>query len=1218
MGRKYILCLILPISVCWGANVIRGYDYRNLTVVRPSNALDPDLQLVGPNTIRPMQTLFSTAFNKIGDDLTYVDGGVTYGYAPFAEDLINTPNCIIFGGKNEGNYSGWGELFWSADGVTFTKFASKTDSSQPFKSQVSSGLFRSGIVTRQGWLFCYGAIGKFRLWLTPDKGTTWIQVSPPGVDVGQMNQFSWCGVDGDYIVVGSYTDRPYGPNKFWLSTDAGLSFTKIWEDDDSYVQTTPLTSISAFGATATMVFATDPGLAVNSGFSISGTQNFNETGRKVLTVSEDKLTYTYTTEKYGQEETTGIMTPTACPQHIHTVIWKPDTDHKEFYVSRGDDAKQLIYAVKNTDGVWARDPAQIIDPVLYPAMSTRAVSIGKYIYWAAENRGATDVWRMDTTTNTFVQKLMVASQENVYWYSQNVCSQVTYSIKKCGDLYFLGMLGPTLSRTLIYVSPDCENWAQLKWAPLDAAVTTGYYWFAGPVNGYMYTARRDNVGPTVNIVGEKFTTPSVRFIDAVPAQESITNILTTPNNDSFENNIGNWSGNRVAVSKQQNIAAFGSNCLKGVYQHIWGFEGYVYSPYVVSQCGYTPVAGDYITVSARVKLADQTDVDKIKFRTFFSVSNGNADSSYYALYNPTATIIPFIRELGDGWFRVAGSMKVLKDWAGKTIDVRAIVGASYSKINYYNIPISFYVDAAHISISKTQTNTHRILYNYSPGNTVVAPEYSAASLKDVPSVMSAHVAWKPARGSVELKAGQVAICQFVDEANRKINLSWTADSGPGRGKFKMSFDGFPGNPGAVESASAYEPMFEDVVHILFYSNAVGGPVGFIIKAPPGDFSVADSDGAAGNPWKECKLGAIPELTDSYGAGLFGFMKVYNGVVTAAVMQDLEVPGLSGDNDSIPDANDNCPYTYNPDQTDSDQDGVGDVCDRCPSIYDPNQMDMDHDGVGDVCDNCLTVNNPSQADSDSDGFGDVCDSCPSAYNPNQADSDLDGAADACDNCSAIYNPDQQDYDHDGVGDACDNCYRTTNPDQADSDQDGVGDACDNCVNTNNPDQLDSDHDGVGDACDNCPWGYNPDQTDSDYDGISDACDNCPATHNPDQADSDQDGFGDVCDNCPGLHNHNPADSDQDGFGDACDNCPSVYNPDQVDSDHDWIGDVCECSIRFNLDSTGAVDISDLVIFAADWLVRDVNLPGDFNSDGVVDLSDLDKLSRYWLSICNESN
>ena len=36
-----------------------------------------------------------------------------------------------------------------------------------------------------------------------------------------------------------------------------------------------------------------------------------------------------------------------------------------------------------------------------------------------------------------------------------------------------------------------------------------------------------------------------------------------------------------------------------------------------------------------------------------------------------------------------------------------------------------------------------------------------------------------------------------------------------------------------------------------------------------------------------------------------------------------------DGDGIPDANDNCPGDYNPDQNDFDEDGVGDECDECP-------------------------------------------------------------------------------------------------------------------------------------------------------------------------------------------------------------------------------------------------------------------------------------------------
>jgi hypothetical protein len=74
-----------------------------------------------------------------------------------------------------------------------------------------------------------------------------------------------------------------------------------------------------------------------------------------------------------------------------------------------------------------------------------------------------------------------------------------------------------------------------------------------------------------------------------------------------------------------------------------------------------------------------------------------------------------------------------------------------------------------------------------------------------------------------------------------------------------------------------------------------------------------------------------------------------------------------DNDGIPDNQDNCPNTYNPDQADSDGDGVGDACDT--------GQDSDGDGVPDDEDNCPNTYNPDQADSDGDGIGDACEYTP---------------------------------------------------------------------------------------------------------------------------------------------------------------------------------------------------------------------------------------------------
>ena len=58
--------------------------------------------------------------------------------------------------------------------------------------------------------------------------------------------------------------------------------------------------------------------------------------------------------------------------------------------------------------------------------------------------------------------------------------------------------------------------------------------------------------------------------------------------------------------------------------------------------------------------------------------------------------------------------------------------------------------------------------------------------------------------------------------------------------------------------------------------------------------------------------------------------------------------------------------------DSDDDGVPDTEDNCPDSPDPDQENLDGDCRGDLCDNCVAVPNPDQADTDGDGLGDPCD------------------------------------------------------------------------------------------------------------------------------------------------------------------------------------------------------------------------------------------------------
>lgn len=109
------------------------------------------------------------------------------------------------------------------------------------------------------------------------------------------------------------------------------------------------------------------------------------------------------------------------------------------------------------------------------------------------------------------------------------------------------------------------------------------------------------------------------------------------------------------------------------------------------------------------------------------------------------------------------------------------------------------------------------------------------------------------------------------------------------------------------------------------------------------------------------------------------------------------PDDDTDGDSIANNVDNCPLSYNPDQSDLDSNNVGDMCD----------VDIDGDGIINEFDNCPLVANFDQEDADTNGIGDLCD----------PDIDGDGIVNDLDNCPLKANTDQADADSNGIGDVC---------------------------------------------------------------------------------------------------------------------------------------------------------------------------------------------------------
>jgi hypothetical protein len=222
------------------------------------------------------------------------------------------------------------------------------------------------------------------------------------------------------------------------------------------------------------------------------------------------------------------------------------------------------------------------------------------------------------------------------------------------------------------------------------------------------------------------------------------------------------------------------------------------------------------------------------------------------------------------------------------------------------------------------------------------------------------------------------------------------------GSFDTSYGG-----GSTHAGDAFASRLDDDLTTLSFSTYLGGSnnevVGSIGLDSGGNVYVVGGTGSDD----------FPSTPGAYDQDFNGGTNDWGGDIFASVIP--KGYWTDSDEDSIPDANDNCPGVYNPGQGDGDGDEVGDSCDICEG-YDDND-DGDEDGVPDGCDDCT--------DTDDDGYGNpgyaanTCpdDNCPDDYNPEQEDTDADTVGDSCDNCITVYNPGQEDDDEDGIGNAC---------------------------------------------------------------------------------------------------------------------------------------------------------------------------------------------------------
>ncbi|MEM7247963.1 MAG: hypothetical protein AAF533_21690 [Acidobacteriota bacterium] len=244
-------------------------------------------------------------------------------------------------------------------------------------------------------------------------------------------------------------------------------------------------------------------------------------------------------------------------------------------------------------------------------------------------------------------------------------------------------------------------------------------------------------------------------------------------------------------------------------------------------------------------------------------------------------------------------------------------------------------------------------------------------------------------------------------------------------------------------------------------------------------------------------GATPAFDDDLELDIGSEIRLTPACCEPSGVSVVIVPG-DGDDDGLPDLEDNCPTVLNPAQLDADLDGVGDACDNCPSSFNPaHELATDCNGDGDTDDPGEGIR--EQCDVDDDGLGCACDPCPS--DPDGADDDGDGTPDCADCCPD--DPEKTEAgpcgcgldDDDGDGDGTPDCFDACPSDATKI----VAGAC-GCGAAD----VDSDGDTVLDCDDLCPGdaekiapgtcGCGVSDRDDDGDGLPDClapslCDAC---------------------------------------------------------------------------------------------------------------------------------